>query len=310
VAVDALLWIVTCDRWSSPPLEKVREEALALLVDEYVKTRKITKRRAEGLCQKLETRELPSAGRVLRSLLDHDPRREVQAQACLSLARYCTRKAESVRWLKRPAAAQLFQAMEEYLGPEAAKHWKENDADKLTDLSAQLLEHVEAFKDVEHPQGTFADVARAELFALRHLAVGKAAPEIEGEDMDGKRFKLSEYRGKVVVLSFWATWCGPCMAMIPHEKELVERMKDKPFALLGINADKDRSEVKRAVESKGITWRSWWDGTGGPIATKWNVQSWPTICVIDPRGVIRYTGVQGKDLDEAVDALLAESHGK
>jgi hypothetical protein len=64
--------------------------------------------------------------------------------------------------------------------------------------------------------------------------------------------------------------------------------------------------VKKAVEKKGITWRSWWDGSEGPIAARWNVTSWPTVYVLDPRSVIRYKGVQGKDLDEAVDALLAE----
>jgi hypothetical protein len=58
------------------------------------------------------------------------------------------------------------------------------------------------------------------------------------------------------------------MAMVPHEKELVQRLKDKPFALLGVNADGDRDEVKKAVEKKGITWRSWWDGREGPIATR------------------------------------------
>jgi RNA polymerase sigma factor (sigma-70 family) len=311
VAVDALFWIATLDHLSSPAFEEVRERSVALLVEDHIKTGKAAKRRLEGLCQKLETRQLPSAEGVLRAVLDHDPRREVQAQACLSLARHLNRKAERAHWLKRglkrPVAARQLKEMEEYLGPEAAKHWRESDPDELADRSAQFFERlVESYKNVKHPQGTFADVARAELFALRHLAVGKTAPEIEGEDVDGKRLKLSDYRGKVVVLSFWATWCGPCMAMVPHEKELVDRLKDRPFALLGVNADEDRGQVKKTIEAKGITWRSWWDGTGGAIATRWSVRSWPTVYVLDPRGVIRCKDVQGKDLDEAVESLLAE----
>ena len=88
------------------------------------------------------------------------------------------------------------------------------------------------------PDGrTLADSARSKLEAMRSLAVGRVAPEIERQDIDGKPMKLSEYRGKVVVLCFWGTWCGPCMAMVPLEKALVERLKGRPFALLGINSD-------------------------------------------------------------------------
>ncbi len=123
--------------------------------------------------------------------------------------------------------------------------------------------------------------------------------------------KLSDYRGKVVVLSFWGTWCGPCMALVPPEKALVERLKGKPFALLGINSDSDRDKLKSVMLEKGITWRSWWDRgrIGGPIATRWDVHAWPTIIVLDGHGVIRFKGLPHhvpKLLDEAVDSLLKE----
>jgi peroxiredoxin len=95
--------------------------------------------------------------------------------------------------------------------------------------------------------------------------------------------------------------------MYPHERSLVKRLEDKPFALLGVNSDpKDR--VRQAMKKENITWRSWWDGgnTGGPIAKAWNVSGWPTIYVLDAKGVIRYKGVREKQMDEAVDKLLAE----
>jgi hypothetical protein len=95
--------------------------------------------------------------------------------------------------------------------------------------------------------------------------------------------------------------------MYPHERSLVKRLADKPFALLGINSDADKNELKKAMEKEKITWRSWWDGnTSGPIATKWNVHGWPTIYVLDHKGVIRYKGPREKQLDEAVDTLLKE----
>ena len=152
-----------------------------------------------------------------------------------------------------------------------------------------------------------AERAKAELFELDRLGVGRIAPQIEGEDLDGRKMKLDDYRGKVVVLVFWGTWCGPCMRMVPDERKLVERMGGKPFALIGINSDNNKARVKAAVEKEGITWASFRDGTApGPIAKAWNVQSWPTVYVLDPQGVIRYRNVQGAALEHAVDALIRE----
>jgi hypothetical protein len=96
--------------------------------------------------------------------------------------------------------------------------------------------------------------------------------------------------------------------MYPHERSLVKRLESKPFALLGINSDSDREKLKEVLKKEEITWRSWWDGgnTSGPTASKWNVTSWPTIYVLDAKGVIRYRDLRGKDLDEAVDKLIQE----
>jgi hypothetical protein len=97
--------------------------------------------------------------------------------------------------------------------------------------------------------------------------------------------------------------------MYPHERSLVKKMADKPFALIGVNSDSDRNKLKEVLEKESITWRSFWDGpqgTGGPIATDWNIHGWPSIFVIDAKGVIRYKDVRGEKLDEAVDKLLKE----
>jgi len=95
--------------------------------------------------------------------------------------------------------------------------------------------------------------------------------------------------------------------MIPHEKALVERLKDKPFALIGINSDGDPEKVRRILKENGITWRNAVDGsTDGPIATRWNVSGWPTIYVLDAKGMIRYRDVRDEEMDKAVDELLKE----
>jgi peroxiredoxin len=99
--------------------------------------------------------------------------------------------------------------------------------------------------------------------------------------------------------------------MYPHERSLVKRMEGKPFALLGINSD-PKDELRKAMKKENITWRSWWDGgnTDGPIQRQWNIRGWPTTYVLDHKGVIRFQGVREKDMDEAVDQLLAEMQKK
>jgi thiol-disulfide isomerase/thioredoxin len=138
--------------------------------------------------------------------------------------------------------------------------------------------------------------------------IGMPAPEIDGEDFDGQRLRLSEHRGKVVVVVFWASWCPPCRAMIPHERELVEKHRGKPFALLSVNNDEDHDEARAVMMKQHMTWPNWkTSGTGDPICRNWHVKNWPTIYVLDANGIIRYTNVRGKQLENAVDTLLAES---
>jgi Thioredoxin-like len=104
--------------------------------------------------------------------------------------------------------------------------------------------------------------------------------------------------------------------MYPHERSLVKKLEDKPFVLIGINSDRDKEELKKAMEEEKITWRSFWNGgsTQGPISTKWNVHGWPTLFVIDHNGVIRgkYLGSPGPAvLDKLIDELVlkAETRG-
>jgi hypothetical protein len=96
------------------------------------------------------------------------------------------------------------------------------------------------------------------------------------------------------------------MAMVPHERSLVKRLEGKPFALVGVNLDPSREALKKCEGKFNITWRSFFDGRGGPISKKYNVKFLPTIYVLDAKGVIRYKGVRGEAMDRAVDQLLAE----
>jgi len=98
--------------------------------------------------------------------------------------------------------------------------------------------------------------------------------------------------------------------MYPHERSLVEKYKQRPFAILGVNSDRDRAKLKQRMAKEQITWKSFFDGgTGGPIATRWNVQGWPTLYLLDAKGVIRLKNVRGKRLEEAIEKLVQEAEG-
>jgi hypothetical protein len=94
---------------------------------------------------------------------------------------------------------------------------------------------------------------------------------------------------------------------IPHEKAMVERLKDEPFVLLGVNTDDDKEQYKKNVVEHGVTWRSSWQGsTEGPWPTQWGINSYPTILVLDAEHKIRFLDARGEQLGHAVDVLLAE----
>ncbi len=257
----------------------------------------------------LTLRQYPDAEKILRGVLDENPSRKNRADACYLLAHHLDQQARLVRKLR--AKPDEMKDHERYTAAQPiAQFVSEKDPEALERAFEALLERVVAEFGDETREGdsrTLATVAGGELFARRNLAVGKVGPDIEGADHEGTRFKLSDYRGKVVVLSFSGNWCGPCRGMYPQDRALVASLHDKPFALVSVNTDKDSATLKKSIESGEITWRCWCDGgTDGPITTRWGVISFPSIFVLDAAGVIRFKDVRGEELDRAVASLLAE----
>lgn len=100
--------------------------------------------------------------------------------------------------------------------------------------------------------------------------------------------------------------------MFPHERSLVKKLADQPFALLGVNSDRDREKLKELNEKEQITWRSWFNGgTGGPISRQYGVTGWPTLHLIDHKGVVRHSFVGspgGAKLDALIDEMIKEAN--
>jgi thiol-disulfide isomerase/thioredoxin len=189
------------------------------------------------------------------------------------------------------------------------------------DQQAELRSHAETYLgkalkeyadvELERGNGLIGPVAKAELAGLPNLGklkVGKPVPEIEGVDLEGAKLKLSDHRGQVVLVVFWASWCGPCMGDVPHEREIVEKLKGRPFVLVGVNGDRELAKAKGAVEKAKISWRSFAPDETGPeggIPASWNVYAWPTTYVIDHTGVIRHVNLRGARLDKPLEELVA-----
>lgn len=308
-ALDALLWVVALDQnvgENDKALLPLYERALDALAKHHLQDKRV-----QELCLINVAHDLSvPAERFLRTVMEAGPTREARGYACLGLARLLATKRAVAQdpWFDRAVKTAFHSYSDSRLDPTFFQYIHGADSQALYEEAGRLFERtIVEFADIKSPQRgrPLAEIARSDLHELRHLSLGQLAPEIQGTDSDGNAFKLSDYRGKVVVLTFSGNWCGPCRGMYPDERDLVRTLKDKPFALLSVNTDADRATLQKSIKDGEITWRCWWDGgTEGPICVDWNVSSFPTVYVLDGTGAIRFKNLRGPSLIETVNKLL------
>jgi hypothetical protein len=166
------------------------------------------------LCRALWVEEFdPATVGALRDMMARNPNKSVQARAAFTLARVLHRRAGFAEFYATKATPEQVESFEKGYGREAVASLKRDNPAALRKEYEELLDRILADKDYAatvsdrgDAKVTLGELAERELFALRHLQPGKPAPEIEGEDIDGVKFKLSDYRGKVVLLDFWGHW--------------------------------------------------------------------------------------------------------
>ena len=255
---------------------------------------------------------LPAAEAFIRAVIEKHPDKSERGTALFGFARYLQFRVLRIEQMRLNLAdddAEQAQSYAKTYGEENVQRLMAMDIPAIEKEAEATLERVlaeHADLDIDDSKGrTLQEVAGGMLFALRNLKVGQTAPDIVGQDKDGAEFKLSDSRGKVVVLTFTGNWCPPCRVMYPHDRKLIERLKDKPFEFLSVNTDSKKEVLEQSIGKGTVTWRCWWDGgTGGPLCTKWGVSVFPTIFVLDAEGVIRAKHVRGELLDKTVDKLL------
>ena len=145
-----------------------------------------------------------------------------------------------------------------------------------------------------------------EIGSRRSEWLGKPAPDFKVKDLTGKELSLAQFRGQVVLLDFWATWCPPCIAEIPNVKQTYEKYKDQKFQIIGISLDRAKLPLETFIEKEGLAWRHYWDN-GGKISNQYKVTGIPSTFLIDGEGVIRQTDLIGARLETAVAELVKDN---
>jgi peroxiredoxin/TolA-binding protein len=288
-----LMEIVAADPQDETALAAI-EEALATQLD-YV-----TEEQAEAMFAVLTAHHAPNERASTICQLAAELELNDASRAFLNAVVAKNKHPEAKAWALFALATDKYNQADEANDPKLFK-----EAEQMFD---RLVKTIPA----DETEGTPVDAAERYLFELRNLMVGQAAPDFETRDLASKRVKLSDHRGKSVLLMFWSTWCPYCDDLLAQQQKLAETYAGRPLTLLSISGDDEARTVaqhiaERKLLAPGQSWIHCWNGPEGGVLDAWNVQAFPTIYVIDAQGKIRHRNLFDGELASAVESLVKEA---
>jgi thiol-disulfide isomerase/thioredoxin len=182
------------------------------------------------------------------------------------------------------------------------------------DKGGELLKQLKAdFPETQTGQNV--DKALASLDQMKELMKiqsalkpGVAFPDFSEKDLAGGPLSIARFKGKVVLVDFWATWCGPCVRELPNVLAAYNKYHDKGFEIIGISLDQDETALKSFIKENGMGWPQYFDGKGwgSKLGQKYGIDSIPMTFLLDREGRIVAKGLRGAALDEQLAGMLGK----